>query len=36
MIKGRESFEPRKLADMLRQQAQSETEFFRALKAAVA
>jgi Domain of unknown function (DUF4872)/Butirosin biosynthesis protein H, N-terminal len=36
MIKGREPFEPRMLADMLRLQAQSETEFFRALKAAVA
>jgi hypothetical protein len=36
MIKGREPFEPRTLADMLRLQAQSETEFFRALKAAVA
>jgi hypothetical protein len=36
MIKGREPFEPRTLVDMLRLQAQSETEFFRALKAAVA
>ena len=36
MIKGREPFEPRMLADMLRLQAQSETEFFRALKVAVA
>lgn len=36
MIRGREPFEPRTLADMLRLQAQSETEFFRALKVAVA
>lgn len=36
MIKGRESFEPKKLADMLRGQAERETEFFRALKTAVA
>ena len=36
MIKGREAFEPRKLADMLLQQAEDEAQFFRALKAAVA
>lgn len=36
MIKGRETFEPKKLADMLRMQAESETEFFRMLKTAVA
>jgi hypothetical protein len=36
MIKGRETFEPKKLAEMLRTQAESESEFFRALKTAVA
>ena len=36
MIKGRETFEPKKLADMLRTQAALETEFFRTLKTAVA
>lgn len=36
MIKGREPFEPKKLAAMLRGQAENETEFFRALKAAIA
>jgi len=36
MIKGRETFEPKKLAGMLRTQAESETEFFRTLKTAVA
>jgi hypothetical protein len=36
MIKGRETFEPKKLADMLRAQAESETAFFRTLKTAVA
>lgn len=36
MIKGRETFEPQKLGDMLRTQAESETEFFRILKTAVA
>ena len=36
MIKGRETFEPKKLADMLRAQAALETEFFRTLKTAVA
>lgn len=36
MIKGREAFEPKKLADMLLQQAEDEAQFFRALKAAVA
>lgn len=36
MIKGRETFEPQKLADMVRAQAERETEFFRALKTAVA
>jgi hypothetical protein len=36
MIKGREVFEPTKLADMVRAQAERETEFFRALKTAVA
>lgn len=35
MIKGRETFEPKKLADMLRVQGESETEFFRALRTAV-
>ena len=36
MIKGREIFEPKKLANMLRVQAESETAFFRTLKTAVA
>ena len=36
MIKGREAFAPRPLADMLLQQAEDEANFFRALKAAVA
>ena len=36
MIKRRDAFEPRKLADMLLQQAEDEAQFFRALKAAVA
>lgn len=36
MIKGREVFAPQTLADMVRTQAECETEFFRALKAAVA
>lgn len=36
MIKGRETFEPQKLAGMLRMQAESETEFFRILRTAVA
>lgn len=36
MIKGRETFAPQKLADMVRAQAERETEFFRALKTAVA
>lgn len=36
MIKGRETFDPQKLADMVRAQAEHETEFFRALKTAVA
>jgi hypothetical protein len=36
MIKGRETFEPQKLADLVRAQAERETEFFRALKTAVA
>jgi hypothetical protein len=36
MIKGREAFEPTKLAELVRAQAERETEFFRALKAAVA
>jgi len=36
MIKGREAFDPVHLAGMLRTQAESETEFFRALKRAVA
>lgn len=35
MIKGRETFEPKKLAEMLRMQAESESEFFRTLKTAV-
>jgi hypothetical protein len=36
MIKGREAFDPKQLADMLRAQAERETEFFRALKRAIA
>jgi hypothetical protein len=36
MIKGREVFAPQTLADMVRAQAERETEFFRALKTAVA
>ena len=36
MIKGREAFDPAQLAEMLRLQAERETEFFRALKSAVA
>ena len=36
MIKGREPFEPKRLADMLRAQAEHETEFFRTLKRALA
>jgi hypothetical protein len=36
MIKGREAFEPKKLAGMLSTQAEGESEFFRALKTAVA
>ena len=36
MIKGRETFEPKKLAEMLHSQANSEKEFFQALKRAVA
>jgi hypothetical protein len=36
MIKGREAFDPQKLAAMLQLQAQNEGDFFRALKAAVA
>ena len=36
MIKGREKFDPKKLAEMLHGQADRETEFFRALKRAVA
>jgi hypothetical protein len=36
MIKGREVFEPKQLADMLRAQAERETEFFRSLKRAIA
>jgi hypothetical protein len=36
MIKGREVFEPTRLAEMLRTQAEHETEFFRTLKRAVA
>jgi hypothetical protein len=35
MIKGREIFEPKRLAGLLRSQAQSETDFFRELKTAV-
>lgn len=36
MIKGRDTFEPQKLAAMLRMQAESETDFFQKLKTAVA
>ena len=36
MIKGRETFEPKKLAEMLHTQAESESEFFGALKTAFA
>lgn len=36
MIKGREVFDPKRLGEMLRVQAERETEFFRALKRAVA
>lgn len=36
MIKGREAFDPVRLAEMLHSQAERETEFFRALKASVA
>ncbi len=36
MIKGRETFEPKRLAEMLHNQAEREKEFFRALKCAVA
>lgn len=36
MIKGREAFDPVKLGAMLHQQAERETEFFRALKSAIA
>ena len=36
MIKGREPFEPKKLAEMLHSQAEREKEFFQALKHAVA
>ena len=36
MIKGREVFDPKLLSEMLRGQAERETEFFRALKRAVA
>jgi len=36
MIKGREAFDPQKLAAMLQLQAQNEGDFFRALKVAVA
>lgn len=36
MIKGREAFDPKRLGEMLRGQAEGETEFFRALKRAVA
>lgn len=36
MIKGREAFDPARLAEMLRLQAERESEFFRALKSAVA
>ncbi len=36
MIKGREPFEPKKLAEMLHSQAESEKEFFNALKHSIA
>lgn len=36
MIKGREAFDPRRLGEMLHLQAERETEFFRALKSAIA
>jgi hypothetical protein len=36
MIKGREPFEPKKLAEMLHSQAEREKEFFQALKRAIA
>jgi hypothetical protein len=36
MIKGREPFEPKKLAEMLHGQAEREKEFFQALKQAIA
>lgn len=36
MIKGREIFEPKSLAGMLRMQARSESDFFQALKSTVA
>jgi hypothetical protein len=36
MIKGREAFDPKRLGEMLRGQAERETEFFRALKHAAA
>jgi hypothetical protein len=36
MIKGREPFEPKMLAEMLHSQAEREKEFFQALKQAVA
>ncbi len=36
MIKGREKFEPKRLAEMLHTQAEREKEFFQALKRAVA
>lgn len=36
MIKGRETFQPQNLADMLRMQSVSETEFFRILRTAIA
>jgi Domain of unknown function (DUF4872)/Butirosin biosynthesis protein H, N-terminal len=36
MIKGRETFEPKKLAEMLHSQAEREKEFFQALKHAIA
>jgi len=36
MIRGRDTFEPKVLAEMLHRQADSETTFFRALKTAIA
>lgn len=36
MIKGREPFEPKRLAEMLHSQAESEKEFFNALKRSIA